>query len=58
MQYDNYEIKILSYADDTTAILKDETDAKKLFDFLKMFETVSGLKMNKDKTEGLWLGRK
>ena len=58
LQFDNYEIKILSYADDTTAILKDETDAKKLFDFLKMFETVSGLKMNKDKTEGLWLGWK
>ena len=55
--YDNHEIKILSYADDTTAILKDETDATKLFDYLRKFETISGLKMNKTKTEGLWLGR-
>jgi len=50
------EIKIISYADDTTAILRDETDAIKLFEYLKQFEEISGLKVNKTKTEGLWLG--
>ena len=58
LNYENNEIKILSYADDTTAILQDETDANKLFAHLKEFERISGLKMNKSKTEGLWLGIK
>ena len=56
LRYNDEEIKILSYADDTTAILRDELDAQRLFDFLKRFEKLSGLKMNKSKTEGLWLG--
>ena len=56
LKYNKNEIKIISYADDTTALLQDETDAKKLITFLKKFERISGLKMNKNKTEGLWLG--
>ncbi len=58
LKYGTEEIKVLSYADDTTAMLQDETDAKKLLDFLKKFKTHSGLKLNKSKTEGFWLGRK
>ena len=56
LPYGDSEIKIISYADDTTAMLRDETDAKKLFAYLKQFEEISGLKVNKTKTEGLWLG--
>ena len=50
------EIKIVSYADDTTAFLRDENDAAYLFNRLKEFEKCSGLKVNKSKTEGFWLG--
>ncbi len=58
LKYGSEEIKILSYADDTTALLRDESDAEKLLQFLKRFEKYSGLKINKHKTEGLWLGNK
>ena len=56
IKYGMSEIKVLSYADDTTVFMKDENDAKILFRFLKNFEQYSGLKMNRDKTQGLWLG--
>jgi endonuclease/exonuclease/phosphatase family metal-dependent hydrolase len=56
LRYGNSEIKLLSYADDTTVFLQDENDAKYLFKFLNKFEKCSGLKMNRDKTEGFWLG--
>ena len=56
IMYNEKEIKILSYADDTTALLQSENDAKYLFIFLKEFEKQSGLKVNKSKTEGFWLG--
>ena len=56
LKYNDTEIKILSYADDTTAFLKDISDARRLFDYLKKYEKVSGLMMNQGKTEGLWLG--
>ena len=56
LKYGGEEIKLLSYADDTTAILEDENDARKLLNYLKEFEMVSGLKVNKSKTEALWLG--
>ena len=49
----NHEIKVLLYADDMTAILRDETDARKLLSYLKRFEKYSGLKMNQTKTEGM-----
>ncbi len=58
LKYGSEEIKILSYADDTTALLRDETDGEKLLNFLKQFESHSGLKINKNKTEGFWLGSK
>ena len=58
LKYDQYEIKILVYADDITAILEDETDAKKLLKYLKIFEKLSGLKINQSKSEGMWLGIK
>ena len=50
------DIKVVTYADDTTALLNNINDATKLFDFLKKFEKFSGLRVNRSKTEGLWLG--
>ena len=58
LSINNHEIKVLLYADDMTAILHDETDARKLLSYLKSLEKYSGLKINQTKTEGMWLGIK
>ena len=50
------EIKVLSYADDTTAVLATIDDAKILINLLNEFEKVSGLKINEEKIEAIWLG--
>ena len=50
------EIKLTQYADDTTAILKDQNS---VYNFLKQvhsFEKICGLKVNTLKTEAIWLG--
>ena len=54
----NEEIKLVQYADDTTLFLKDTRSAEKVFDLLKYFEECSGLKINFEKTEGMWIGTK
>ena len=48
--------KIAMYADDTTTFVRDDHSATVLFRLLDHFSTFSGLKINKGKTEGLWLG--
>jgi len=55
--YDN-EVKLSQYADDTTCFLYDETSAKHLLEVIDSFGKASGLKLNKNKTEALWLGTK
>ena len=52
----NHEVKLLQYADDTTAILSDESSAKTLFQELEVFKNFSGLEINSSKTEGMWIG--
>ena len=47
----NKESKVSFYADDTTT-----SSAVALFALLDQFSTLSGLRINKSKTEGLWLG--
>ena len=49
-------IKLALYADDLTVMVQNEEAAKALFDLLKEFEECSGLKINKGKTEGMWIG--
>ena len=44
------------YADDTTAFIRDYSSAASLLTLLDQFGDLSGLKINKSKTEGLWLG--
>lgn len=51
------EVKISQFADDTTFLLEgDEDSYNKLFSVLKEFETLSGLKLNYEKTCNVWLG--
>ena len=52
----NKEVKISQLADDTTLFLNDLTSVSNLFDFLDYFGKCSGLKLNKSKTEAIWLG--
>ncbi len=49
-------IKLAQYADDMNNFLSTEKSAHALFGLLKKFELLSGLKVNKSKTEGKWLG--
>ena len=52
----NVEIKLTMYADDTTAFVIEEASANNLFKELNEFQLVSGLKVNVEKTEGIWIG--
>ena len=53
---DEQETNLLQYADDTTAILADTNSAKILFELLDRFRSISGLKIDCSKTEGMWIG--
>ena len=48
--------KIVLYADDITAMLPSIKSGKALFTLYKKFENSSGLKVNSEKTEAMWLG--
>ena len=50
------ETKLLQYVDDSTAVLSDKNSATALFKLLDFFGSVSGLKINCTKTEGMWIG--
>ena len=50
--------KMKQFADDTTLTLKDEKDIKLTLETVENFEKYSGLKLNKGKSTGTWLGSK
>ena len=52
----NNHLKVIQYADDTTAILKDYNSVQNFIKVTKIFQQLSGLKINKTKTEAIWLG--
>ena len=49
-------IKILLYADDVTLLLKDRNDLRLVLQILETFRKISGLTINRNKTEAMWLG--
>ena len=49
-------IKIIQMADDTTVFLQDTKSLKLLFNLLHSFSLASGLRLNKSKTEAMWMG--
>ena len=51
-----YIFKILQYADDTSLFLKDKEDLEKALNIFELFEHISGLKLNRNKTQAMWLG--
>ena len=48
--------KVCQYADDTTAFVKSVKSLHALFNVISDFERGSGAKLNRSKTEALWLG--
>ena len=52
---ENHE-KLLQYADDTTGFIEDVSSAKEFLETVKEFGLYSGLRMNMEKTEAMWLG--
>ena len=52
----NQEKKISQFADDTTCILKTEESVNELVNLTKYFQSISGLKLNREKSEIMWLG--
>jgi hypothetical protein len=51
------EIKVVQMADDTTAFLEDIDSLANTLKILTQFELYAGLKLNKTKTEAMWLGK-
>jgi hypothetical protein len=53
----NLSIKISQLADDTTLFLKSKNEISIALNIIEIFENLSGLKLNRSKTEGGWLSR-
>jgi hypothetical protein len=51
-----HEIKLNIFADDLTAFLKNKSSYMTLLECADKFSICSGLKINKEKTEAMWLG--
>ena len=59
IKIDNMEYKILQYADDTTIFLDGtENSLSATLKLLDDFHKISGLKVNIDKTNAVWIGSK
>ena len=51
------EIKLVQMADDTTVFVEDPDSLENTLKILELFQTYAGLKLNKNKTEAMWLGK-
>lgn len=52
----NNVVKLAQYADDTTLILQGDNDIKNALDIIEKFSEFSGLNLNRNKTEAMWIG--
>ena len=50
-------LKISQLADDTSIFVNSKADVRKALNIIEEFGTLSGLKLNRSKTEGLWIGK-
>ncbi len=48
--------KITMYADDITISVRDVKSAKQVFKIIDSFSRYSGLKINREKSDGMWIG--
>jgi len=44
------------YADDVILFLRDKADLENILSLIKDFPLISSLKINRNKTEAIWLG--
>jgi hypothetical protein len=51
------EIKLVQMADDTTVFVEDPESLENTLKILAQFELYAGLRLNKSKTEAMWLGK-
>lgn len=56
IELNNEEAKLLQFADDTNGIVDDIKSGKYFLKVVEAFGEYSGLKLNKEKTEAIWLG--
>ena len=56
IQVGHKEIKITQYADDTTVLVRNLDSVPQLLKLLNNFKNISGLEINKHKTEAMRLG--
>ena len=56
IQVGHNELKTTQYADDTTVFVRDLDSVPQLLKLLSEFKDISGLEINKHKTEAMWLG--
>ena len=56
IQISDQEYKLSQFADDATCILADEHSALNVMNVAMRFEQLSGLRLNLDKTQLIWLG--
>ena len=50
-------LKITQMADDTTLFLNSKDEISLALNLIEIYGTLSGLKLNRNKTEGIWLGK-
>ena len=50
-------IKILQYCDDTTLCLKSSSELTSAIKIIDNFSNIAGLKLNKTKSKGMWIGK-
>ena len=53
----SHSIKISQLADDTTLFCCSKYDVQVAMNEIEIFGSYSGLKLNRNKTEGLWIGK-
>ena len=51
------DLKICQYADDTNLFVSDITSVRHILILVELYELLSGAKLNKQKTFGMWLGK-
>jgi exonuclease III len=56
IKIDDTELKILQMADDTTVFVEDINSLKLILGTIFIFQQYAGLKLNKNKTEAMWIG--
>jgi hypothetical protein len=56
IKIDETEIKILQMADDTTVFVEDLNSLRLILNTIFTFQQYAGLKLNKSKTEAIWIG--